>query len=99
MKLLAKMVFLAGLCLASMASANELTGVKIEILLLCPPSEEFENFKKVIPNGETQFNSYKEWTQSFVLNMQKMIELVQSGHHANGRFYISSFDARAANPQ
>ena len=98
MKLLAKMVFLT--CLgSSVVSANEFTGVKIEITMLCPPSEEFENFKSVVPNGETQFNSYEEWTQSFVLNMQKMIELVQSGHHANGRFYISSFDTTAANLQ
>ena len=40
MKLLAKMVFLT--CLgSSMVSANEFTGVKIEITMLCPPSEEF----------------------------------------------------------
>jgi hypothetical protein len=73
MKLLAKIGFVACLFLASMASAseNEVKEVRVQIALLCSPSEEFENFKKVIPNGETQFNSYEEWTQIFCRNDAK----------------------------
>ena len=101
MKLLAKIGFVACLFLASMASAseNEVKEVRVQIALLCSPSEELENLKKVIPVGDSGNTSYEEWTQNFVATMQKMYELIQSGHVGNAGMTIGIMDAEVANPE
>jgi len=48
MNMIAKTAFLACVLVASCVNANgtELHEVNIEVKLLCPPSEELENFRK-----------------------------------------------------
>lgn len=101
MKLLVKIGFVACLLLTAMASANEneLKEVRVEIALLCSPGKELENLKKVIPAADSGNTSYEEWTQNFVLTMQKMYELIQSGNVGNAGMRIGIADANVANPE
>jgi hypothetical protein len=86
--MIAKTAFLACVLVASFVNANgtELQEVNIEVKLVCPPSEEFDSFRKVINNQDHQ--NYEEWVQNFELNMQKLLELVKSGHVGNAGLKI-----------
>jgi hypothetical protein len=88
MNMIAKIGFLACVLVASFVNANEmeLKEVKIEVKLLCPPSDELDNFRKIINNQDHQ--NYENWVQNFELNMQKLLELVKSGHVGNAGLKI-----------
>lgn len=53
--------------------------ITIEINFICPQSEELDAFKKSIPDSQAQSVDYEDFQKSFVENMKKLIELVESG--------------------
>ena len=91
MKMITKMGFLACVCLASFAQANE-KEVKIEVKLLCPDSEELQNLRNAIPSHERANVDLQEWQQSFVAVMKKTIELVESGKVGSSLFYTAGVE-------
>jgi len=86
--MIVKTAFLACLLAVSFASASELKEVKLDARLLCPISEELQNLEAVIPPAGTQSANFEEWSQNFVVNLEKMIELVKSGKVSEATFGI-----------
>jgi hypothetical protein len=83
-------------------SANEdakLNEVKIAIELKCPMSPELQNLIDVVPQTNDQEITYEDWSQSFIINMQKLIELVESGKMGNASFSISIDTCQPADQQ
>jgi ribosomal protein L16 Arg81 hydroxylase len=93
--MIAKTAFLACVLAASFVSANEFQELKVEITMLCPQSEEFDDLKKVMNSRHYQSEEYEEWVQNFEVNMQKLVELVKSGKVGNPGFNIGIFNAKA----
>jgi len=94
--MIAKTAFLACVLAASFVSANEteLKEVKLDARLLCPVSEELQNLESVIPPAGAQSANFEEWSQNFVTNLEKVIELVKSGKVREATFAIDSKEAK-----
>lgn len=94
--MITKTAFLACVLVASFVNANgtELKEVKFDGTLLCPASEELQNLQAVILPAGTQSANYEEWAKNFVVNMEKLIELVKSGKVGNATFGVEVKDAQ-----
>jgi|GEM_PF-4339177 len=55
--------------------------ITVEIEINAQMSEELEALKESIPTGES--DSWDEWKDSFVKNMNRLIDLVESGKVGN----------------
>lgn len=102
MNLITKTAFLACVCLASFgyATGTELTDVKIEVKLLCPPSEELQNLIKAIPpEGSKASVSFEDWKKNFVATMEATIELVKSDKVGNAMFTAGTSEYKPENKE
>jgi hypothetical protein len=91
MNMITKTALLACVFVASYVNANgtvALKEVKFDGKFLCPVSEELQNLEAVTPPAGTQSANYEEWAKSFVVNMEKVIELVKSGKVGNCTFAV-----------
>ncbi len=52
--------------------------IAVNIKIACPPSEEFQQFVQSIPPVGDYSSSLAEWKSSFINNMSKLIDLVES---------------------
>lgn len=95
------MKIISSLCLFSIAFLSPLLNadvdmnaheIRLEVNLLCPTSAELQNLIDAIPKNDTQATNFEEWSRDFVQNMQKLIELVQSGKVGNASFSIDVDD-------
>jgi hypothetical protein len=86
--MIVKTAFLTCLLTVSFASATELKEVKLDARLLCPVSEELQSLEAVIPPAGTQSANFEEWSQNFVINLEKIIELVKSGKVRDATFGV-----------
>lgn len=73
-----------------MAHADEepTHSVTLEMALKCPYSMELQNLIDSIPPIDRDSPEWEEWKQSFVNNMQRLIELVESDKVGNSYWTI-----------
>jgi hypothetical protein len=77
-------------CTQLQAEEEKSHDILVQIQLTCPECPELANFTKSIPEAGHNPASYEEWKESFVTNMTRLIELVQSDNVYNASWGASS---------
>lgn len=95
MKWVAKTLFIYSLMLSSLLFASDdekMHQIRMEIKIDCPMSEELQAFVKSIPREEPgQVDSdFTVWKNSFVNNMNKLIDLVESEKVCNSTWSVDT---------
>src|SRR5258708_524284 len=74
------------------ADENTAHEVLIEIKIKCPMSEELKAFVKSIPDPESQSVGLEEWKASFMSNMTRLMDLVESKKMFDAQWSVKTDD-------
>ncbi len=74
------------------ADENTAHEVLIEIKIKCPMSEELKAFVKSIPDPESQSVGLEEWKASFISNMTRLMDLVESKKMFDAHWSVKTDD-------
>ena len=73
------------------ANDEKLYQTQVEITISCPMSKEFQTFVNSIPRNDSGIDTdFEEWKSSFVENMTKLIELVESEKVSNSSWSVTT---------
>ncbi|QVL56241.1 MAG: hypothetical protein KFB95_03315 [Simkaniaceae bacterium] len=72
----------------AVGAGNDPYEVAVDIRIDCPMSEELQAFRDSIPVGGPCVANFEEWKLSFIENMTKLIQLVESEQVANSNWSV-----------
>ena len=79
MRTLPKFILSSFLFLATASATEEKThDITVQIHINCPESPEFTEFVQSIPAAGNHSTTFEEWKTSFVANMLRLVNLVES---------------------